>query len=71
MFILANSTELFSRIAALERPSVINRNVVDLGPELQCLLRVKEDLVKYFNMLYKILSNLPGSMQYLWSKIPV
>ena len=36
----------------------------ELGPELQCLLRVKEDFVKYlyFNMLYQMLNKLPGSV---------
>ena len=39
------------------------------GPELQCLLEVKEDLSIDISTCYIILNKLPGSMGYLWSKI--
>ena len=45
---------------------------VFLGPELQCLLKVKEDLSSvliFQHGIYKILNKLPRSMQYLRSKI--
>ena len=43
-----------------------------LGPELHFLLKVKEDtciVLIFQHSIYCMIDKLPGSMQYLWSKI--
>ena len=53
--------------------AVIFQFLSSQGPKLQCFVKVKDGLSELliFNMLQSTLNvkKMPGSMQYLWSKI--